>query len=376
MTSLAVTGCGILCSVGIGLDALAGVLARDCEANPGPDVGDLYTDALPSPTGHALVDLNFRQLLGRKGTAFLDRRSGLALIACGRALEDSGLRVDDGNRHRIGVTLGTTWGSLKSMSDYTKESLLEERPYLVNPALFPNTVMNCAAGQAAIWYGLKGPNATIAGGQLAFLSVLVYAANALRCGYADIILAGAVEEFTPHTAWATHQTQPDKSPLTAGEGAAIFVVERSDGAKSADRHLDAEVMSVVTGFSPGGEQSGGMSSALADCIRRALAKANVKPDGVSFVATCETGDEDQDRIEAGAVTAVFGSADVERVLVKKILGECNAATGGLQLATLLVLHRDDPSRDGHISLITGWTRDGGIGAAVLRGWSRVSSHHG
>src|SRR5207248_2320963 len=77
-----------------------------------------------------------------------------------RELEDGGLEVDDRGRGRVGVVLGTTVGSLRSMSDYTRETLIEERPYLVSPALFPNTVMNCAAGQSAIRHGLAGINAT------------------------------------------------------------------------------------------------------------------------------------------------------------------------------------------------------------------------
>src|SRR6185369_14219525 len=139
-----------------------------------------------------------RDLLGRKGTSSFDRRSALAVVACGQAIEASDIRVDDTNRRRIGIVLGTSLGSLKSMNDYTQETLRYDRPYLVEPLLFPNTVMNCAAGQAAIRYGLKGINATVAGCELAFLHALRYSRNAFRCEYADALLIGAVEEFTPH----------------------------------------------------------------------------------------------------------------------------------------------------------------------------------
>jgi len=165
-----VTGFGVLCSAGVGPGALAGALTRgrDARPDPGPDVTRLYPERLPTRNAHALVDFDVRQVLGRKGTSFLDRRSGLALVACAEAIGDSGLVINDGNRTRIGIMLGTTWGSLKAMSDYTKETLVEQRPYLVNPGLFPNTVMNCAAGQAAIWYRVRGVNATIAGGRWPF----------------------------------------------------------------------------------------------------------------------------------------------------------------------------------------------------------------
>lgn len=377
MTGLAVIGWGVLCSAGLGPNALAAALAhsRGSESNGGSDVSNLYAESLPSPTGHAMVDFNVRELLGRKGTSFLDRGSGLALVACGQALADSGLQVDDENRQRIGLILGTTCGSLKSMCDYTQETFVAERPYLVNPILFPNTVMNCAAGQAAIRYGLKGVNATLAGGQLAFLNSLRYAANILRRGYADVLLVGVVEEFTPHTAWATHLTKSASATINAGEGAAVFVIKRAGDDSFTGQHCDAEALSVVSGFSPGGESGGGMTAALEGCIRRALAKAQVEPKDVSLIASGEIGDKETDDSEAAALAAVFGDAPVERVFVKQAVGECQAASGGLQLGALLARHRDNPDRDGEFSLLTGVTRDGGVGAAVVRGWSRVGSHH-
>lgn len=377
MTGLAVIGWGVLCSAGIGPNALAAALARSCDAESthGSDVSNLYVESLPSSTGHALADFNARELLGRKGTSFLDRGSGLALVACGQALEDSGLQVDDENRQRIGVILGTTCGSLKSMCDYTRETFVADRPHLVNPILFPNTVMNCAAGQAAIWYGLKGVNATLAGGQMAFLNALRYATNILRRGYADVLLVGVVEEFTPHTAWATHLTKSARANISAGEGAAVFVIKRAGDERFTGQHCKAEVLSVVSGFSPGGESGGGMTTALEGCIRQALTKAQVEPKDLSLIASGEIGDKETDDSEAAALAAIFGNAQVERIFVKQAVGECQAASGGLQLGALLAYHSEDPGRDGDFSLLTGLTRDGGVGAAVVRGWSRVSSHH-
>ncbi|MCP5877146.1 hypothetical protein NL390_32295, partial [Klebsiella pneumoniae] len=67
------------------------------------------------------------------------------------------------------LVLGTTTGSAESMMNFTRSSLEAEKPFYVDPALMPNAVMNCAAGQCAIWHQLKGPNTTIAGGRAAGL---------------------------------------------------------------------------------------------------------------------------------------------------------------------------------------------------------------
>ena len=363
MTAVAITGWSALTSAGIGPEAVAAALARtNGGLDPGHEVAHLYEQRLPSRTGHALVDFDVRDHLERKGTSFLDRCTSLVLVTCGHALSDSGLEVDDEKRDRVGVMLGTTSGSLRSMSDYTRETLVEERPYLVNPALFPNTVINCAAGQTAIRYGLRGVNSTLAAGQIAFPAVLRYATRTLRRGGADALVAGAVEEFTPHRAWITHLTQD--SGLPVGEGSAVFVVERAEDTRRAGRHVDAEVLAAVTAFCPTNGQRDGLAKGLAACIRRALAQAEVEPGDVALVAAGAAGGME----EKVLVDALGG--DVETIRVKSVFGECDAASGALQAASVLALHRDEPARDGQVSLLTAWTREGGVGAVVLRGWSR------
>jgi 3-oxoacyl-[acyl-carrier-protein] synthase II len=258
------------------------------------------------------------------------------------------------------------------MSDYTRESLLSERPYLVNAALFPNTVMNCAAGQAAIWYGLKGVNVTIAGGQIAFFQVLRYASNVLQRNYSDVLLVGAVEEFTPHTAWVSHLGRPAGSAEQAGEGAAVFVAERMP--KDSSEHVCAEILSVETSFSPRQGSQVGVAPALERCIRRALGKAKVSSSDVSLIATEYGPETGLGEVERDAVCSVFGSRKVERLSVKRILGECYAASAALQLAVVLTFYSGSARLDGKVSVLTGWTRDGGVGAVVLRGRKDVGNH--
>jgi 3-oxoacyl-[acyl-carrier-protein] synthase II len=378
VTRLAVTGAGVLSPGGIGLERLTAEIApgRGPSQLRSLQAAALYSESLPEGSFNAVADFDVRQFLGRKGTAGLYRQSALAVVVCGQALEDSGLCVDDDNRDRVGVALGTTWGSLKSISDFAKETLLANPPYLVTPTHFPNTVMNCAAGQSAIRYGLRGINATLAGGELAFLNALEFVANAVRCGHADAMLAGAIDEFTPQTAWAIHASGDTDEPAVIGEAAASFVIESFDAASASSRHIGIEVLSVSTGFCPGGAQSGRLSARLAECIGRALTKAELSANEVTCIAMCgAVGADDpardlQSDAESRAVAAVLGQTHAERIGVRGIFGECLAATGALQMGVLLALHRADARRDGRASVMTAITRDGGYGAAILRGWSR------
>src|SRR5262249_43731077 len=63
------------------------------------------------------------------------------------------------------------------------------------PFEFANSVINAAAGQAAIWHGLRGVNSTVAAGEASGLLAIAQAAELVRAGRADALLAGGVEEL-------------------------------------------------------------------------------------------------------------------------------------------------------------------------------------
>lgn len=332
------------------------------------EVGGMYDLPLPTTHAHALVDFSVRAELGRKGTSFFDRRTALTVLACARALADAGLQVTDGQRHRVGVVLGTTAGSVRSSVDYAVETFTQVPPYLVNPALFPNTVMNCAAGQSAIWFGFNGVNATLAGGRVAFLSVLRYCLNAFRTGQADVLLAGAVEEFTPHTAWLSQLQRGPAGPLP-GEGGAVFVL-RPPGAGG--QPGDGEVRGVTLGFCP---RDGDRSAAIAACVRRALHASGLDPDAVRVVAVGGAEDDDAGRTAWHAASSVLGHSLAERLRVEPDSGDNPTAAGALELAAVLARHRDNPGADGQGAVLVAHNAEGAVGAAVVRGWSR-GSHRG
>ncbi|MEV6798347.1 beta-ketoacyl synthase N-terminal-like domain-containing protein [Micromonospora rifamycinica] len=351
MNPLTINGLATLSAAGDRPEALAERIAALAGAtHPGVPVGAIVTEALPSTQGHALLDFDVRARLGRRGTSFYDRATALAVVACGDALDDSGLTVDDTNRTRIGVVLGTTVGSLKSTSDYTRETLVQDKPYLVNPVLFPNTVMNCAAGQAAIRHGLKGVNATVTGGPLAFFNALRYAGNAIRRGYVDTMLVGAVEEFSAHRAWAS-ALGPTGGEIPAGEGAAVFVI--GGPADSGG----AAVCAATTGYGPDGTAE----QALTDCVARALRAAGAVPGDVTLLATSETVTTGPRPQRDAALRALDGHRPAELV-VSRAAGDCGAALPALALAAAL---REPGTRSG-LTLFTAHGTDGGVGAALVR----------
>jgi 3-oxoacyl-[acyl-carrier-protein] synthase II len=254
--------------------------------------------------------------------------------------------------------------------DYAVESFTQNPPYMVNPAFFPNTVMNCAAGQCAIWFGLNGVNATVAGGRMAFLSVLRYCVNAFRSRQADFLLAGAVGEFTPHSAWVSRLRRPD-AQTPPGEGGALFVV-RPAAAPANARHPDGEVLGVALAFCPEGDDR---AAAIAGCVRRALSQSGMGPDRIRFAAIGGGDGEGADSVSWRAIGEALGHTRSERLRVDDIAGDNQTSAAAIELAAILAMHRHDAGRDGQGSVLVAHNTEGAVGAAVVRGWSR-GAHRG
>lgn len=363
MNTMAITGVGTLSAAGRTVTELSTALA-----GPRPTPADTE-DPLPGGPGFIVPGFDIRAELGRKGTSFFDRRTGLTVVACRAALDDASVELPALDRARVGVVLGTTAGSVRSSVDYAMDTFVQDRPYMVNAGLFPTTVMNCAASQAAIWFGLRGVNATIAGGAMAMLAVLRYSENLLRTGRTDVVLAGVIDELTPHAAWLA-RTAGLASATHPGEGGAMFVLTASGPPRPPAQ--DGEVLGVALGFSA---NLADRPAALGGCVRRALAQAARAGADVGKsvgVLVRQTADEREDRAMWRAVCAAVaetGAPTPDSVTTQHHAGDCGSATAALDLAAVLGRHRDDPQRDGELSVLVSHSADGAVGAAVVRGWS-------
>ncbi len=186
--------------------------------------------------------------LGSKGLRNLDRTTLLALVAAKLAIDDAHLEITDENRNDIGVVLGSTMGSVHSISEFDKEGL-REGPRYVNPAHFPNAVINSPASQVSIRFGVRGMNSTISTGFTASLDAICYGLDMLQLGRARILVIGGVEELCIQTflgfyklgflATAQNGTLPLYAPFDfqrkgalLGEGAAFIVMESLEISKN------------------------------------------------------------------------------------------------------------------------------------------------
>ncbi|MEU5285059.1 beta-ketoacyl synthase N-terminal-like domain-containing protein [Streptomyces sp. CA-278952] len=304
-----------------------------------------------------------REVLGRKGTRSMDRVTGLAVAAVGRLLQDADGERISGVGQDAALVLGTSTGSAQSIMDFTRDSLTQEKPFFVDPMRFPNTVMNCAAGQSAIWHQLKGPNTTIAGGRASGLLALNYALRLKKSGHARTVLFGAVEEFSSARAWLEWHTRgQDESDAVLGEGAAVLLLESGEVAEEHGRDGLAEVLGLECGVY---HEAGTEATVLADCVRRVLERTGVRPDDVRYLSHSQAAGA-RGAAEQDALADVLGNHQPEPVRCADLIGDTHAAAAAFQIAAVLVAAEGREDAKGQIALITSVDRDGVVGCAVLR----------
>nr|BCN28626.1 3-oxoacyl-ACP synthase [Streptomyces sp. SANK 60404] len=355
---LIITAWSAVSPFGIGRAAFtSGLRERRATLAPlGPD----HTNT-PSPDACLVPGFDVREALGRKGTRSMDRVTGLTVTAVGALLGESDRNQRVGTGEGAAFALGTTTGSAQSMMDFTRDSLTGDQPFFVDPAQFPNTVMNCASGQSAIWYQLKGPNSTIAGGRSAGLHALNYARRLLTSGHADSVLCGSAEEFSPARAWLEHHSvdQDGEQAAPLGEGSAMVLIEPAGGE---DQPVLAEILAVELGVVLGDD----VRSALTSCLRRALAQAEATADEIAVVAgSGSTGRAGED--ERAALDEVLDGHRARHLEPHTLIGDTGAAAAGFQLAALLAHAENEPEGTaGRIGLVTAVDRTGSVGCALLR----------
>ena len=203
MIGVRVIGCGSLCALGSGADALEGAPGAGLRAE-GPRV---------------LADFDPARYLQAKGLRTASRAAQLAAVAASEALayaERMAARPE-----RCGVVLGTRWASLEPLVEFDRRAAMES-PSCVSPSLFPNVVANTHAGFLGILFGFGGPNVTVCGPE-AGLEALGHAIDLIELGRADLVLAGGVEALGPTMLEGLRRA----AVSNPGEAAAFLVLSRS-----------------------------------------------------------------------------------------------------------------------------------------------------
>jgi 3-oxoacyl-(acyl-carrier-protein) synthase len=295
----------------------------------------------------------------------LDRGSQYAVVAVRQVLADA-LYAIAGREERTGILLGTGSAGVGPLTEFERQMAVES-PDAASPFLFPNTVANAPASQAAIEVGVKGPKVTIIQKDPAALNALFYGRMLLADGRADALLVGAADEWNLvyHRAYeSVRATRTARRPgFVLGEGAAVVLVEDEAAARARGARIDARVAGLSSrGAAVSPHKRRADPAVLAAAIRDALAEAHLAPEGIGLIHLSRNGSPFTDAAEDAALADVFGTRLPRTAAVKDALGE-NPAIGAIQLALAAAELRANPGI-GAI-LLDAFGAGGNVLAAVL-----------
>uniref|UniRef100_A0A6I9QYI7 3-oxoacyl-[acyl-carrier-protein] synthase I, chloroplastic n=1 Tax=Elaeis guineensis var. tenera TaxID=51953 RepID=A0A6I9QYI7_ELAGV len=302
------------------------------------------------------------QIRGFSSEGYIDGKNGRRLDDClryclvsgKRALESAGLGVGSKalgkvDKARAGVLVGTGMGGVTVLCDGIW-SLTESNYKKVTPFSIPYAITNMGSALLAMDIGFMGANYSISTACATSNYCFYAAANHIRRGEADVMIAGGTEApiipmgvggFVACRALSQRNDDPttasrpwdkDRDGFVMGEGAGVLVMESLEHAMKRDAPIIAEYLGGAVNcdaYHMTCPRADGLG--VSSCIQKSLEHAGVAPEEVNYINAHATSTPAGDLAEVNAIKQVFKNpSDVKINATKSMIGHCLGAAGGLE----------------------------------------------
>ena len=381
MNRVVVTGMGVVTPIGNNVNEYRQALERGVSGA----AAITRFDASLFKTQFACEVKNFspEAVIDKKETRRLDLYAQFGIVAVDEALKMSGLDFEKVNLDRAGVIFGSGVGGLATIEQEIADFARGNGTPRYNPFLIPKMIANIAAGLISIKYGFRGVNYATVSACATANHAIANAFDYIRLGKADFIVAGGAEAtvtttgiggFNAMHAMSTRNDDPltasrpydkDRDGFVLGEGAGALIVEDYEHARARGANILCEI--VGTGMTsdayhmtaPDPEGRG-----VINCIKMALAEAQLAPEQVDYINTHGTSTPLGDVAELKAIFGAFGEAAYRCNIssTKSMTGHLLGAAGGIEAVAgiLGMMHdfvpptinhfTDDPEMDARLNL--------------------------
>ncbi|MDF9843011.1 MULTISPECIES: beta-ketoacyl-ACP synthase II [unclassified Paenibacillus] len=353
MERVVITGMGVISPLGNSVEQFWRRLSAG-ESGVSP-ITSFDTARYKSKIAGQVRDFDPEGRFGRKEARRMDRFTQFALAAAEDAWADSGLQLEQMDRERLGVYVGSGVGGIHTLMEQA-ELLRTRGPERVSPTLIPMLISNMAAAAISIRFGALGPALSPVTACSIGNTAIGEAFRLIRYGGADCIIAGGAEaavteislaSFGNATSLSTRNEEPEKASrpfdgsrdgFVIGEGGAILILESLTHALRRSATIYAE----VTGYGASSDayhmvatHPEGTGAYLA--MKLALGEAGIQPEEVDLISAHATSTLIGDRSETAAIKKLFGKA-AYRIPVtanKSMTGHALGAAGGLEAVALI-----------------------------------------
>jgi 3-oxoacyl-[acyl-carrier-protein] synthase II len=354
-----ITGIGALTPVGkTAPDFWNGLISGKSGAQP---IEHFDTEDFPTKFAAQIEDYDELDFFDRKEARRLDKVCQYALIAAEEAVEDTGLDLDEVDKDRVAVIVGTGIGGMITFYDQSI-SFHEHGPRGVSPFFIPMLIPDMVAGQISIKYGFKGPNFCAVSACATGSHNIGLAYDSIKSGQCDMAVSGGSEApvsrigvagFTSMRAMSNRNDDPktasrpfdkDRDGFVLGEGSGILFLEEYEHAKARDARIYGEIVGYgfsadahhITAPDPDGE-------GVILAINRALEAADIETTDVDHINMHGTSTPLGDIAETNSIKKVFADHAYKMNLnsTKSMTGHALGAAGAMEaLATMLSTYHD------------------------------------
>jgi 3-oxoacyl-[acyl-carrier-protein] synthase II len=330
---IAVTGRGVVSSVGEGADAFVdGLLERRSGV----------VDGVAPCT-----EFNPEAAMSPKVARRSDRYTQLAFAAAMQAAEEAGLpgSVD---LERLAILVGTGVGGLATLENECR-AFVDGGERAVSPHFVPMMMPNAAAGAIAMELGAHGPGFSVSSACATGGHAIGEAKRMLERGEADVVVAGGTEAaITPLCIAAfkrmgalsregvSRPFDARRDGFVMGEGAGVIVMERKEHAEA----RGAKILGYVAGYGASNDafhmtQPDNEGRGAEKAMRAALSDAGASPQDVGYINAHGTSTPFNDRIETRAIHAVFNGGSPPVSSTKSAIGHLLGAAGAVEAVAVL-----------------------------------------
>ena len=353
------------------------VTGMGCISPVGNNVADTWSAILAGKSGSGMITLfdasrhktrfaaevkgfDAVALFGPREARKMDRFTQFATVATMEALEQSGLKIDEANRDRVGILIGTGIGGIGTLLDQA-DVLRERGADRVSPFLIPMMISDSAPGMLAIRVGARGPNMAIATACASGNNAIGDAVETIRRGSADVMIAGGSEAALVSVAMAgmnvmgalsTRNDDPqtasrpfdkERDGFLMGEGAGILILESLEHAQARGANILAELNGYGTTddahhISAPAENGAGAAMSM----KLALENANLTVDDIGYINAHGTSTPLNDKSETAAIKTVFGEQAyaIPVSSTKSMTGHLLGASGAVEAVFSILALRE------------------------------------
>jgi 3-oxoacyl-[acyl-carrier-protein] synthase II len=353
-----ITGMGLICGSGNTKEEVWSNLLA-CRSGVGP-VTRFDISAFPVRIASEIKNFDPLKFIEKKEVKKMDPFIHYAVAASQEAMDDSGLRVNDENATRFGTYIGSGIGGF-GVIEREHEKYLKGGPSKISPFFIPAAIVNLAAGQVSIRFGLKGPNSATCTACSTGAHAVGDSFKIIQRGDADAMLCGGAEAaitpmgvggFAAMRALSTRNEDPehasrpfdaDRDGFVIGEGAGVLVLEELEHARARGAKIYAE----MAGYGMSSDafhitQPSENADGAVRVMRIALKDAGVEPTDVDYINAHGTSTFYNDKLETLAIKGVFGDSaySIPVSSTKSMMGHLLGAAGGVEAGVIALALRD------------------------------------